>query len=790
MPPLLPPEGPEERDYVAIGRQYAEDVVAGRLVAGKWARLACKRHLDDLQRTDWRYHFDDWHANDICDFIEKLPHVEGEWETPTIRLEPVQVFILTTVFGWRRADGFRRFSTTYIEAARKFAKSTLTAAVALYCLTCEGEAGAQIVIGATTGEQAGKVFLPAKRMVEKTPALAEAFELETFARAVACRQNGGFIQPINAKGKTQDGWNPHLGVLDELHAHKDRALFDVIKSAFGARKNPLLWIITTAGFDTNGVCYEQRTVATKMLEGTVPLDHLFAIIFTLDLEAHDDTLVFPEALVELEKVCSCGHVSSTQIAGLWREVCVDVATRHGISFKIEGLVETTRTGSPEGPGSAGRVTNGRSSSVQTVASGNSRSNTNGSLPTETELERPASGGATKTRPTSSNRDGSKITASPRISTGNSWSGLAGSVASARSNRETCAWITATAREQFGDCSAHNAILQSAFSETLSKVYSAHSPTCEARKHKLIDGHLVVHRAADDPFDERMWVKANPMIGITPTWDAMRAAAADAKVSPREEGNFKTKNLNVWMNAASAWLNMVQWQACGDDKLTWDDFKGRDCWIGGDLADKDDITAAVLSAFDDDGRLICKPKFWLPEAVLKQPEHMKGRSAAHYRDWADKGHLKLTSGDWVDHGEVEATIRDWIERYSVRKVTFDQFAAGQLMASRINEDLATPDNPLCQILHKKAANVTDPAKDLEARVKSGPTRFRHDNNPVMNWMASNACVARRRDETILPVKETEMSPNKIDGIDALINAMHPAVIGTQGAPPVDIGAMIA
>lgn len=562
---MPPPQPPEERDYVAIGRQYAEGVVAGIIVAGKWTNLACKRHLDDLQRTDWRYHFDDWHANDVCDFVEKLPHVEGEWETPTIRLEPVQVFILTTVFGWRRSDGFRRFSTTYIEAARKFAKSTLTAAVALYCLTCEGEAGAQIVIGATTGEQAGKVFLPAKRMVEKTPALAEAFELETFARAVTCRQNGGFIQPINAKGKTQDGWNPHLGVLDELHAHKDRALFDVIKSAFGARKNPLLWIITTAGFDTNGVCYEQRTVATKMLEGTVPLEHLFAVIFTLD-----------------EK--------------------------------------------------------------------------------------------------------------------------------------------------------------------------------------------------DDPFDERVWVKANPMIGITPTWETMRAAAADAKVSPREEGNFKTKNLNVWMNAASAWLNMVQWQACGDDKLTWDDFKGRDCWIGGDLADKDDITAAVLSAFDDDGRLICKPKFWLPEAVLKQPEHMKGRSSAHYRDWADKGYLKLTPGDWVDHGEVETTLRDWIESYSIRKITFDQFAAGQLMASRINEDLATPDNPLCQILHKKAANVTDPAKDLEARVKSGPTRFRHDNNPVMNWMASNACVARRRDETILPIKETEMSPNKIDGIDALINAMHPAVTG--------------
>ena len=575
-----PPEA-DFRDYVAIGRKYAEGVVASRIVAGKWARLACKRHLDDLKRADWAYRFDDWHAADICDFIEKLPHVEGQWETPNIRLEPPQVFILTTIFGWRRkADGYRRFSTAYIEAARKFAKSTLTAGVALYCLCCEGEAGPQIVIGATTGEQAGKVFGPAKRMVEKTPDLQEAFDLGTYARSIACEQNGGFIQPINAKGKTQDGWNPHVGILDELHAHKDRSLFDVIKSAFGARKNPLLWIITTAGFDTNGVCYEQRTVATKMLEGVVPLDHLFAVIFTLDEN-------------------------------------------------------------------------------------------------------------------------------------------------------------------------------------------------------------------DDPFDERVWIKANPMLGITPQIEKMRADAADAKVSPREEGNFKTKNLNIWMSAASAWLNMVQWAACGDATLSWDDFKGRDCWIGCDLADKDDITAAVLAAFDDAGRLIFKPRFWLPEAVLASPEHGEGRGSSQYRSWSrgDDPPMNLTPGDWVDHGEVEKTVREWIETYSVRRVTFDQFAAGQLMASRLNEDLATPDRPLAYILHKKAANVTDPAKDLEARVKSGPSRLRHDNNPVMNWMASNACVARRRDETLLPIKESQMSPNKIDGIDALINAIHPATVLIEEKPPADVAAMI-
>jgi phage terminase large subunit-like protein len=191
------------KDFAAIADNYARDVIAGRVVACKWVRLACERHLNDLQRagSGWIYHFDRWHANDVCDFIEKLPHTEGKWATPNIRLETPQVFVLAVIFGWRREDGSRRFSTVYVEMARKSAKSTITAAVALYCLCCEGEPGPQIVIGATTGEQAGKVFNPAKKMVQATVDLREAFELQPFSRSIACEMNGGFIQPINAKGR-------------------------------------------------------------------------------------------------------------------------------------------------------------------------------------------------------------------------------------------------------------------------------------------------------------------------------------------------------------------------------------------------------------------------------------------------------------------------------------------------------------------------------------------------------------------------------------------------------------
>lgn len=280
--------GVAARNFAEIANKYAREAAADKRHKKycKWVRLAAQRHLDDLKKSNRRsfaYRFDEWHAADICGFIEKLPHIEGKWETPHIVLEPAQIFILALMFGWRRKeDGLRRFTTAYIELARKNAKSTLAAGVALYCLTCEGEVGPQIIIGATTGEQAQKVFRPAKQMVERTPPLREAFGLEALAKSIPCYQNSGFIQTINAKSSTQDGWNPHVGVLDELHAHKDRGLYDVIRSAFGARRNPLLWIITTAGYDVTGVCYEQRTLVTKILQGVVRAEHYFGIIYTLD----------------------------------------------------------------------------------------------------------------------------------------------------------------------------------------------------------------------------------------------------------------------------------------------------------------------------------------------------------------------------------------------------------------------------------------------------------------------------------------------------------------------------
>lgn len=234
--------------------------------------------------------FEEWCANDACEFIEKLPHVEGEWETPTIVLHPSHVFFVVNLFGFRKRNpdgtsGTRRFTTALLAVARKNAKSTLAAAILLYCFCCEDDVGPQAITGATTGSQARVVFNIAKRMVEKTPDLREWFSLEVFSNSIANWTSGGSFKPINAKASTQDGLNPSYVELDEIHAHKNHDLLNVLQSAAGARKNPLWLYTTTEGYETPGPWPELRTHARKVLQEVFTeheTDHFFCLIFAVD----------------------------------------------------------------------------------------------------------------------------------------------------------------------------------------------------------------------------------------------------------------------------------------------------------------------------------------------------------------------------------------------------------------------------------------------------------------------------------------------------------------------------
>lgn len=291
------------RDYVGIATAYAEEAVADKKGKkfGKWIRLAGKRFLADLKRTKRKrppFVFDAWHACDPCDFIEKLPHVEGKWARPQIELHRSHVFFVVQLFGFRNLDGSRRFTSALFAVARKNAKSTLAAAILLYCQCCEEEEGAQIISAATTGSQARIIFNVAKRMTEKTPDLQEAFGLACWANAISRVETGASFKPINAKASTQDGLNPsHVG-LDEIHAHKSADLLNVLTSAAGARSNPLWLYTTTEGYTNPGPWGEIRQFAKQVLQGILgeSADHFLVVFFAVDDEDDEfDESAWPKA---------------------------------------------------------------------------------------------------------------------------------------------------------------------------------------------------------------------------------------------------------------------------------------------------------------------------------------------------------------------------------------------------------------------------------------------------------------------------------------------------------------
>lgn len=272
--------------------RYAREAVrdAARERHGIWLQLAAQRFLNDLKRAKQGtapFKFDAWNANDVCSFIEKLPHVEGTWGSDTIILHPAQVFFLVQLFGFRDERGGRRFTSALLAIARKNAKSTLAAAILLYCICCEPELGPQLITAATTGSQARVVFNIIKRMVQKTPDLKEWAGLEDFANAIARPAVGGSIKPINTKASTQDGLNPSHTELDEIHAHKTHDLLNVLQSAAGARDNPLWLYTTTEGYETPGPWPELRNFAQRLLERVFEADHFLAVIWAIDDEDDD-----------------------------------------------------------------------------------------------------------------------------------------------------------------------------------------------------------------------------------------------------------------------------------------------------------------------------------------------------------------------------------------------------------------------------------------------------------------------------------------------------------------------
>jgi len=263
---------------------YVKGVLSGDIPACKWVKLACERQQKDLADPNLGFVFDENKANRVVKFAEALPHIKGsQYAGKKLGMGGWQCFILTTVFGWVNANGTRRYKTAYIEVPRKNGKSTMSAPVALYLLSADSEPGAEVYSAATTRDQAKIVWADAKHMVDRSAGLRSALSVETSAHSIYVKTSASAFKALSKDNNGNlDGLNIHGAIIDELHGHPNRALWDVIETGTGARAQPLIWAITTAGSNRAGICYEQQSYVRKILDGVHDDPTYFGIIYSID----------------------------------------------------------------------------------------------------------------------------------------------------------------------------------------------------------------------------------------------------------------------------------------------------------------------------------------------------------------------------------------------------------------------------------------------------------------------------------------------------------------------------
>lgn len=266
--------------------QYAHDVIKGKILAGKYVKLACKRHLEDLKKGPKRGL--KWDLNKALRAIEFFPaclrHYKGKWarQKQPFYLEPFQKFIVGSLFGWVVAEtGLRRFRTLYGEEPRKNGKTAMAAGIGLIMFVFDHEPGAEVYVAATKRDQAKLVYNDAANFVRRSPALKRRID-GPYRNIMSAPASASVFIPLSAEDKTMDGLNPSCAILDEVHRHPDRGIVDVMRTGMGSREQPMMVEITTAGDDMEGICREHHEYSVNVLEGLFPDDSWFAFIACAD----------------------------------------------------------------------------------------------------------------------------------------------------------------------------------------------------------------------------------------------------------------------------------------------------------------------------------------------------------------------------------------------------------------------------------------------------------------------------------------------------------------------------
>lgn len=542
-----------------VAEKYIADVLAGRIEVSALTRLTFERHKRDLLNAPEKgWYFDKRAAERVFDFCSLLRHSPDKIHWETFKPEPWQAAIIYMIFGWKKRDGTRRFNYAYIEIPKKNGKTTFAAVFANYLLFFDGEQEAEVYMAATVEKQARICFDKAKKIIEKSPALASRGRVLT--NNVSVISTGSKMEPLGRDSERMEGINPSGAVIDEYHVFnwKNNVVFENIQSATVNRRQPLVVIITTAGFDKEGPCFDYRGLCIDILEGVKVQDDTFAVIYAPDPD-------------------------------------------------------------------------------------------------------------------------------------------------------------------------------------------------------------------DDWHDEETWKKANPNWGISVLPERFKDEFNGAINSRSKEVSFKTKNLNIWVDAPDIWLPDDKWQACSRG-LTYEDLKGKQCYAGLDLASHIDLNALALFFPDIKGVPAVKLYFWLPEERVKEMANK-----IDYALWAEEGFISVTPGGIIDIEKQSYEILIALADYDVRGLAYDPYMAHHGIIQNLQKG-GFPTERM-DLYSQSIKNMNAPTKEFEKMVMSG--NLEHFGNPVLRWMMRNVQILRDTNDNVKPDKKR--SSGKIDGVVAALMAIGEWMTLNNGAP---------
>ncbi len=550
-------------------KEYVQKIIKGEITACKWVKNACKRFVNDFDNPALIYDVNA--ASHVIEFFEKYCcHIKGEWAGQKLILEPWERFILSNIFGWKQlSNGLRRFRTAYIETGRKNGKSLMLSGIGNYCLLADGESGAEIYSAATKIKQAEIVFDIAKRMIRKSSALNRKVTINKLNLSV--EETASKFEPVTSDSETLDGLNISCGLLDELHAHPNRGLWDIFETATGARRQPLQIAITTAGFDRETICWQIHDYIEKILDKVIEDDTFFGMIFAIDDNDRKD-----------------------------------------------------------------------------------------------------------------------------------WD------------------------------------------------------------------------------NEKIWIKANPNLGISVKLEDLQRKCKRAKEMPSQLNAFLQKHLDVWTEAAEIWIPLEKWDLCFRE-IEEKGLEGLTCYAGLDLSSRLDVSALSYvfpPQIDDFYRIIFR--FFIPADNMV--ERVK-RDRVPYDIWSRQGYINITPGNVIDYGFIHNQIMQDTKKFNVMSLSFDPYGATRFIQDLQGLGFDDPkenkhaERYIIEIRHTYT-NFTVPIKDCEKMIMAQEILIQR--NPVMRWMASNIVLKAGPAGGLMPDKTK--SREKIDGIIALLMGLARASMHEEATMP--------